>query len=373
MTTTVRFEEVVLTTEDDRYSYRFGAGVNTIVGPVASGKTSLLELLRYGIGGEGVLSQVAERVVQRVTVRVVLGDATYLLSRRRGSTTVEVFTADGTPVEVFSTRVSQRHRRVSDFLLGAIGIPNIRLTRSGRRPTSRTDPLSFFDVYSFCYLPQIEIDRSVTRHADPMRERKRRATFELLMGLYDADMAETERRVGELYDSLLEARQRESTVRTFLEDSNGGSEPALVVELDQLAARASKARFRLGELKDALRVATVDEEGSRSRLASLTRQLQEVRDTIRQSQAQMAGHAQRLAQLDVDQQRAGRTRAARSLLHGIEFVQCPRCMQSISELDRGPNDCRLCGQPEPSQDEGVPLVPDEDAGGQLTLASEWGA
>src|SRR5438067_410290 len=68
MTTTVRINEVMLTTSANRHSYAFGDGVNVIVGPVGAGKTSLLELLRFGIGGNGVLSQAAEEAVQRVTV-----------------------------------------------------------------------------------------------------------------------------------------------------------------------------------------------------------------------------------------------------------------------------------------------------------------
>lgn len=372
MTTTVRFDEVLLTTSSQRHSYTFGEGVNLIVGPVGAGKTSLLELLRFGIGGNGVLSQAAEQAVQRVTVTARLGTTSYLLSRRVGSNLVEVLSRDGTRLETFSTHQSQRYRPISEFLLEAAGLPAVRLASSGVKPTSKTEPLSFFDVFSFCYLPQSEIDRSVTRHADPMRARKRKATFELLLGLSDVETAAAERLVGELNDRLAEVRQRESTVRTFLEQAGEGSEPSLLAERQELEETATAARTQLSVLREELRAVTADEAARRDRLTALARQLREVQDQVRERQSELAAHAQLLAQLDLDLQRLGRARAARAALRGIEFTQCPRCMQSLADVARESDHCVLCGQPEPSTAaEGLLATVDEDAM-QLALAQQWG-
>lgn len=372
MATNVRFDEVVLTTSAQRHSYAFRDGVNLIVGPVGAGKTSLLELLRFGIGGNGVLSQAAEQAVQRVTVTARLGAATYLLSRRVGSNLVEVLSADGTPLEVFSAQQSQRYRPISDFLLEATGLPAVRLASSGVRPTSRTEPLSFFDVFAFCYLPQSEIDRSVTRHADPMRARKRKATFELLFGLSDVETAAAERLVGELNDRLAEARQRESTVRTFLEQAGEGSEPALVAERRELEQRAVAGKAQLTALREEMRAVTADEAARRDRLATLARQVRQVQVQVRERQSELAAHAQLLAQLDLDLQRLGRARAARAVLRGIEFTQCPRCMQSLADASREAGHCILCGQTEPLAVTDDLLGPSDEDSMQLSLDQEWG-
>lgn len=373
MTTTVQFREVLLITSSQRHSYTFGQGVNLIVGPVGAGKTSLLELLRFGIGGNGVLSQAAEQAVQRVTVTVWLGSGTYLLSRRVGSNLVEVLSRDGTPLETFSTQQSKRYRPISEFLLEAAGLPAVRLASSGVRPTSKTEPLSFFDVFSFCYLPQSEIDRSVTRHADPMRARKRKATFELLFGLSDVETAAAERLVGELNDRLSEARQRESTVRTFLEQVGERSEPSLVAERQVLEKAAMAARRQLSGLREDLRSVTADEAARRDRLAAFARHLREVQDQVRERQTELASHTQLLAQLDLDLQRLGRARSARAALRGIEFTQCPRCMQSLADVAREPGHCVLCGQPEPSTVAADLLAPVDDDAIQLSLDQQWGA
>lgn len=370
MTTMVRFDEVLLTTSSRRHRYTLREGVNLIVGPVGAGKTSLLELLRFGIGGNGVLSQAAEQAVQRVTVTARLGATSYLLSRRIGSNLVDVLTEDGTPLEAFSAQQSKRYRPISEFLLEATGLPAVRLASSGVKPTSKTEPLSFFDVFSFCYLPQSEIDRSVTRHADPMRARKRKATFELLFGLSDVETAAAERRVGELNDRLAVTRQRESTVRAFLEQAGEGSEPSLLAEHQELGETATVARTRLMALREELRAVTADEAARRDRLAALARQLHQVQDQVRERQGELAAHVQLLAQLNLDIQRLGRARATRAALRGIEFTQCPRCMQSLSDLARNAGHCLLCGQPEPSTPAEDVLAPADEVM-QLSLLQQW--
>lgn len=372
MTTNVRFDEVVLSTSTQRHSYTFRDGVNLIVGPVGAGKTSLLELVRFGIGGNGILSQAAEQAVQRVTVTARLGAATYLLSRRLGSNLVEVLSADGTPLEVFSAQTSQRYRPISDFLLEAIGLPAVRLASSGVRPTSRTEPLSFFDVFAFCYLPQSEIDRSVTRHADPMRARKRKATFEFLFGLSDVETAAAERLVGELNDKLAEAQKRESTVRTFLEQAGEGSEPALVAERQELERRAVAGKVQLTTLREGMRAVTADEAARRDRLAALARQVGQVHVQVRERQSELIAHARLLAQLDLDLQRLGRARAARVALRGIEFTQCPRCMQTLEDVAREDGHCVLCGQAETPAPIDDPLGPADENSLQLSLDQGWG-
>jgi DNA repair exonuclease SbcCD ATPase subunit len=205
-----------------------------------------------------------------------------------------------------------------------------------------------------------------------MRERKRRATFELLFGLSDSETAAAERLVGELHDRLQASRQREATVRTFLEQAGEAPEPTLLAEHEQLTEEATKAARELRVLRDELRAVTADEASRRERLATLAKELRTVQERVRDHHTELASHAQLLAQLDLDLQRVGRTRSARVVFGGLEFTTCPRCMQGLTSVIREGGCCLLCGQPEQASDIESLLASDDDPEtGQLSFSQQW--
>jgi DNA repair exonuclease SbcCD ATPase subunit len=81
----ITVRRLVIFAPDQRREIDFTQGLNVIVGPYGSGKTSLLELIKYGLGGTARLSDAVKDGVTSIALEVNLGGTTYLLDRDIGS------------------------------------------------------------------------------------------------------------------------------------------------------------------------------------------------------------------------------------------------------------------------------------------------
>ncbi|MFN8063142.1 MAG: AAA family ATPase, partial [Vicinamibacterales bacterium] len=66
---------------DENQQWHFRPGVTVIVGPVGVGKTSLFEMVKYGLGGNGLLSDAVKQVAVRIELDVELETGDFTLSR----------------------------------------------------------------------------------------------------------------------------------------------------------------------------------------------------------------------------------------------------------------------------------------------------
>lgn len=342
MSIEIRFEELTLSGSDGDRTVRFVHEITPVIGPVGTGKTSLLELLKYALGGDGTLSQTVVHHVDHVVLQVHFASGPVRFARRIGANTLDAFDAGDEFIETLAAGRSKRHRSVSAFLLEVAGLPP--LTISSRQ---RTESLSFFDVYRYCYLPQSEIDRSVVRHDDSILARRRKAAFEMLFGLSDVETSAAARAVAEAERDLAAARGEEAAVRRFLDAASMGTERELRGELSVTEAEAERARSELAQLRSSLRAATTDEASRQQVVAEMAARLRELHEEALSIQARLRQHATVLAQYELDLERLGRSTAARHVLDAIEFSRCPRCLQSVVDRPVPEGRCVVCTQPDP--------------------------
>ena len=358
MTLRVRFDSLALQTTEHRYVYAFDSVVTTIVGPVGAGKTSALELLRYAIGGGGLLSKAVRSSVHTVTVQMTFPTQRLVFTRRIGESTVEVVDAGGETVATLAVGASKQHRLASDFLREAAGLPAMTVTASRGSRKGKSDRLGFFDVLRYCYVPQAEIDRSIVRHLDTALARKRKTTFEMLFGLSDLQTAEADAVVGRVTEELASARLADRTVARFLTDAQTRDEQSLTSELERLDVAIAAATNRLAALRTELKVATINESGAQTEATRLADRLRLVTHDAHGLEAIQKEHAKAIAQLDLEEERLSRSESAGRHFDGLEFARCPRCLQSVQERGVPAGSCRLCLQPT-AEEEG--LDPDADS------------
>jgi DNA repair exonuclease SbcCD ATPase subunit len=337
--------QLTVVTSGARHPYRFRAGINVISGPVGTGKSSLLELIRYALGGDATLTNAVIQAVQRVVLEAQLGSDNYRLERQIGDTTVQATNLRTGEQATYSVRHSKRYGRLSSFLLEALELPEARLVRSRTQPSASSSPLSFYDYYAYCYVPQAEIDRSVVHHLETVRENRRRSTFELLFGLSDQEILGLVVQVGELTDQLAQARAAEAAVARFLRSGDDPGEEALREQQRATQADLETARRRLQDLREDARSRTLNEGPLREQLSTTATRLQELESRASELQSESDERTRLAAQLDADLRKLDRARTAANILDSIAFVQCPRCLQPV-ERD-GDRICYLCRQPEP--------------------------
>jgi hypothetical protein len=345
MSRIMRLDQAILVTRAHRYQFNLRANCTVLDGPVGTGKSSLLELIKFAFGGSAVLTPVIRQEVLEVRLLVRLGNATVWLRRplgRRGNI-VDVRRAGHDELSL-PVRSSVGDLTIGEYLLDLLGIPKVRIPRSRANAGAATVPLTFGDLFSYLYVAQQEIDRSVVGHTEVFREPKRRAMFELLFGLTDARQLELETRVGELRDEMRRAEGKVVSIRAFLDAAKIDDETTLEERLATLRDRESVANADLTRLRDEVGARTKVHQDLIGEVRKSEARLTAAIARHRDAEELVHGREELLAQMHLDYDRGVKAAAASLQLAPLDFVSCPRCLQDLPE-DRGDvSHCRLCLQ-----------------------------
>lgn len=342
----LQFHRLDLKTAQATSRYEFKSGLNVLTGSYKTGKSSMLELLKFALGAKGAkLMTAIEDNLQSVVLDVTIGAHRLNLSRALGQNQVAVTRADGSTDRWTAT--SGKMPRAGIEILKLLGFP---ITRLSNNSETGSEPLTFFDLFRYVYLPQDDVNSSVAGHNDPFTNRKRRAIFELAYGLSDERIRELEVEAAALERAQGGAKLEAETVRRFLFSVGAPHEAQLAVE--EADARSDLVEAE-GRLEEARRIAgagsTADQEKLRIRISTLRTATADAEAERALAQVAVDRGRALVAQLELDVLRAQREADAKNSISGLEFTVCPRCLQSVSERDLDPGLCLLCAQPQPSQ------------------------
>lgn len=341
------FHQLELRTKSGNTTYRFRHGLNIVTGDYATGKSSMFELIKYALGSRSAeIMPDIKRNLESVTLEVTVGENRLQVTRALGSNSLAVLTSEGTS-EIW-TATQGRNPRAAIQLLTVLDFPVMRLPR---RSGPADEPLTFFDLYRYVYLPQADVNSSVAGHANNMVDRKRKAIFEVAYGLIDSEIEDLEVRAAKLKRVREDLRKATDAVRKFMQDT--GTPDAEALDRDEESATAALAEAQ-GRLLDARILGQMalgdDQKFLRQRLGRLRAAANDLESELLALEISIEKKQSIIAQLHLDEGAEIRSAYAVGSLSGLEFSQCPRCLQSVREKAVTPNHCLLCGQ---SQD----LVP----------------
>jgi hypothetical protein len=348
----IRLETVDLVGSGRRV--QFTPGLNIVTGPITTGKTTLLRLCRALLSTNLTMAEFpreAKENISAVAGQVLIGDTRYSIVRPLVSTaTAKVDIAS----EAHAWRLpAHRPDNTSDmtynqWLLQVLALPDLRVPSAPTEPASEPTPVTINDYFLYCRLTQDEIDSAVFASSDNYRDIKRRYVFEILYGIFSAEMAQLQEQLRMLLAKIRQLQVQTDAFQYFLEGTPWENRAAL-------ARNLSRAREEL---------ATLDKEETEFAEASMDISLvNQTRDQIGQLDVAIDSHmkeskreldsTEQLALLinQLEEQIAKITRAivAESLFNDIEFNICPRCGTGVSNRLENSDICLLCLQTPMSQ------------------------
>lgn len=351
MTIPFRIDSVVLSTTGGDVVHEFQSDLTLIAGPTGVGKTSLLELIKFALGGSGKLSPVVRRDVTEISLDLTIAKSRLRVRRRldgRNRKTVRVWDLSK------NERLSDHHigddqtPTLNSLLMSQLGFPdNMRAAARGGSSTRAGATISFNDVYSFLYVPQYDINRDIAKSADSYINPKRQALFEFLFGLTDPELLAKRSRINTLKAEIEASQAEHGTILTFMNESGTVSRIEAQQGLNTAVREEQGAEEQKRALTDELDP-VIDRETLllRDLLADSELSYAEAKSTYQAASREKREYEEQRRRVDRDRQKLKRLHDAGTRLANIEFSLCPRCMQTVAERETPVGVCRLCLLPE---------------------------
>lgn len=358
--TTIRIHTLTIVTPENRFDYKFGPGINLITGEIGSGKSSMLELIKYALGGDADLRPAIVAGVRRVVLDATLGETRQRYSRaieHKDSHTVEVIDLDGTQVAEVSVNPRKTMERAAEYLVRLVEWPQLTIASQSGKTTGAA--LTFFDLYRYMYVQQTEIDRSVVGHLDTFLAPKRKAAFELLLDLTTERLEALRVDTRKAEKRLSEESAKLRPVDEFLKRTGVPSEEALLRKHEAAQAAAVERRAEITLARTDAAEAARSVEQTRLSLAEANENLAAASSRARVLDGELSERLRLAETVRAALSRLDRATDAAKLLIPLRFERCPRCSQQLDENRAKEGACFVCLLPEPTERSEALDAPDE--------------
>lgn len=354
-----------LTLDGTSRTIGFTAGLNIILGPISTGKTSVLRLCRILLG-----SSIPDLPPEVLLVPGILGHQ--IVGRSSVSVYRTLSKSPTAPVDVSTPEAILRlpvtygnhygqAQTYGRWLLGNLGLPALELPSAPTKPDSDPTLVSINDYLNYCDLPKEEIRSQVFGHRMPFKDIKRRYVFEILYGQYSAHVVKLQDELRGVRRDLNSCELDVSALQRLLSGTPWESRAALEHELDE--ARKEQARLELQTKEEAAAVPpsvrTLQQAviGLDVELARGRENLDREREAIRSLDGLTTQLRSQIGKLT-------RAIVAGEFLGAIDFVVCPRCGADVDAHRVRGTECYLCLQPPKQSYARADLIAEEARVGQ---------
>ena len=164
----------------ENYLIRFSEDITFIYGNTGVGKTTLLNLIYYTLGGKLVCTQAVTEEVLSVTLNAFINGSALTIARKLNSNIIRI-SRNGSNEYLLANDAAKK--TLSDYFYSECGLTPIEMV--GRK-SSRGQKITFMNFMWFAYLRQDELDNSFFYLGDQRNTFKEQASSYVLKSIFKA-------------------------------------------------------------------------------------------------------------------------------------------------------------------------------------------
>lgn len=237
MASSILINQLVVVGIRKNYTVNFNAGVNIIYGDVATGKSSILDLIDYLLGARKFqLYPEISSAGRYAILDVTLNDDRYTIRRNifDSSKPIEVFPCGVADIEKYAVRKylptfkpNAKYAGLeffSDFILSALNLTNLKIKNAPTKDDSKLSRLSFRDIVKYCYVDQDDLGSKKFMKSDNYALRvKNSEVFKYIFNALDTQTYEIEQDISDKSQKKILLEKKFTFVSDFLRESEFGS------------------------------------------------------------------------------------------------------------------------------------------------------
>ncbi|WP_379143578.1 hypothetical protein [Paenibacillus sp. sgz500992] len=274
-------EKLVIVGRKKNYIVSFTKGLNIIYGDSDTGKSSILNIINYCLGGSEIdMYSELEMNGLYCLLQVSLNGTQFTIKRDLFDTSafVEVFNSDIANIDtIFPREYGPNYKKsgqdgyFSDFMLQALNLPIIKVRQAPTKDDSSQVRLSFRDIFKYCYLDQDDVgSKNLLDNKNFSQYNKVKQTFKFIHKLLDTQIADLEEDIGNKTALKKEKEESYKNISSFFRETQLGTLESLNEELEIIADKMDKVQSDIKTIT--------------SNMTSDTMQFDEIRQTIQQFQ-----------------------------------------------------------------------------------------
>lgn len=362
---TLKVEKLVVYREKNIvYEQEFTSGINIIRGENSSGKSSVLNFIFFGLGGDFKGWTKEASLCDWVYLHLCINGESNLVVRRRvekkGSQPMEIYYGDflhdktgklildSTKWKRFSFRRSEKSPSFSQILFQHLDFPEVRGEASSN--------ITMHQLLRLIYAEQSNVPQKIFRFEQHDSPLVRQTVGGFLEGVYD----------DELYNYILNKNEKEKEfeiidgqLKSFYKIFGASTGDLSITNLEKQESewieKAEKLQKEISETgvcdntenqegREELNVLREEMRDTNSAMERVTRQLRSLEFEIEDSGRFISELAERLKFLS-------ESNSAAEIFKGIQFSHCPACLSELGDVPEGC--CAICGKEERKENENL--------------------
>lgn len=336
-------QQLIVQGKSKLYFSKFEEGLNLIWGDMDSGKSSILNLIDYCLGGKNVNLLYDEMASHGRTalLEVDLNGSVFTLERdilnedspiRVHTGTFDVRSTKFPMLMSASSTKSMPDGWISDFILDSLGIPKVKIKESRLREDSDSDRLSFRDLMKLLYLKQTRVGSdALLDYQNPSVFNKNVEIQKFVFNIYDGKLTELQSDLAVQLNEQKELGRSEAFIRKFLQD--------VAISVDKLGQTddvVEAQEARVNEIDDAVEVLKKD-------FALSTDVGLEISNSVGRIRQEIDAVAQSLLSIETKYENYARlSNTYRFDLAALNLSKLSRSVMQIAESESKTVPCPLC-------------------------------